>query len=104
MIKAKLRSKVLKIRKDYSNKSIQINPDKIYFFLKKNYKIKSIGGYYPTNNEIDDIDILNFFEKKGSAISLPMIAKNNQMDFFRWSKDDPIKINKYVIHTIQCQL
>ena len=76
MIKSKLRQKVLKIRKNNSKDSIKINPSNIYSYLKtKNYNLKIIGGYYPTNYEIDDLEILKFFSKKGSTISLPTIKK-----------------------------
>ena len=59
--------------------------------------MKIIGGYYPTNYEIDDLKILKYFSKKGSTISLPKIKKKNQMEFYKWSKNDPLLINKYDI-------
>ena len=62
MIKSKLRDKVLKVRKSNSKKSININPSNIYSYLKKkNYNLEIIGGYYPVNCEMDDLEILNFF-------------------------------------------
>ncbi len=98
MIKSKLRGKVLKVRKKNSKKSININPRTIYSYLKKkNYNFKIIGGYYPTNYEIDDIEILNYFFKKGSTISLPKIKRKNQMEFYKWYKNDFLLINKYGI-------
>ena len=98
MIKSKLREKVLKVRKNNSKKSININPGNIYLYLKKrNYNLKIIGGYYPTNYEIDDLEILNYFFKKGSTISLPKIKKKSQIEFYRWYKNDPLLINKYGI-------
>ncbi len=98
MIKSKLRNKVLKIRKKNSKKTININPRNVYSYLKqKNYNSKIIGGYYPTNYEIDDLEILNYFFKKGSTISLPKIKKKNQMEFYKWYKDEPLLINKYGI-------
>ena len=98
MIKSKLRYKVLKLRKNKSKKSININPGNIYSFLKKkNYNLKIIGGYYPVNYEINDLEILNYFFKKGSIISLPKIKKKNQMEFYKWYKNDPLLINKYGI-------
>ena len=98
MIKSKLRDKILKVRKNNSKKSININPRNIYSYLnKKNYNLKIIGGYYPTNYEIDDLEILNYFFKKGSTISLPKIKKNNQMEFYKWYKNDYLLINKYGI-------
>ena len=98
MNKLKLREKVLKLRKNNSKKLIKINPSNIYTYLKKkNYNLKIIGGYYPTNYEIDDLEILNYFFKKGSKISLPKIKKKSQMEFYRWHINEPLLINKYGI-------
>ena len=98
MNKSKLRSRILKLRKRNSFKKIKLNPDKIFRFFKKNkINFKNIGGYYPYNYEIDDLDILNFLRKKKINISLPKIRENNQMDFFEWRNKDPLKINKYGI-------
>ena len=60
-------------------------------------KTKIVGGYYPCNHEIDDLEILNLFSKNKKITSLPIIKKDNQMDFYEWSKDNPLKINKYGI-------
>ena len=98
MSKSKLRSKFLNLRKKNSYKKLSLYPIKIYQFLKKNkINLKNIGGYYPCNNEIDDLDMLNFFRNKKTNISLPIIRENNQMDFFEWKNKDPLKINKYGI-------
>ena len=98
MIKSTLRSKILNYRKNNSSEKYRINPQKLFSFLKKkklNFKI--IGGYYPYNYEIDDLEILEFFRKKKFHISLPIIKNNHQMDFFVWSQYDPLKVNKYGI-------
>ena len=98
MIKSKLRDKLLKERKNSSKKLVNINPANIYSYLKKkNYNLNIIGGYYPINYEIDDLEILNYFFKKGSTISLPKIKKKSQMEFYKWNKNDPLLINKYGI-------
>ncbi len=98
MNKSKIRSKILKLRKKNSNKNLKIDIDKFFSFLKvKKYDFKNFGGYYPSNYEIDDLEILYLLEKKNYNISLPIIRKNNQMDFFMWSINDPLKINKYGI-------
>ena len=98
MNKSKLRSKIIKLRKKNSYKKFRLYPDVILRFLKKNkFKFKNVGGYYPCNHEIDDMDILNFLRNKKANISLPIIRKNNQMDFFEWKSTDPLKINKYGI-------
>ena len=98
MIKSKLRDKVLKLRKSKSKKSININPSIIYSYIKKkNYNLEIIGGYYPSNYEINDLEILNYFFKRGSIISLPKIKKKSQMEFYKWYKNDPLLINKFGI-------
>ena len=98
MSKSILRRKILNIRKKYSYKKISLNPNRIFQFFKNNkIKFKNIGGYYPCNHEIDDLDLLNFLRNKKANISLPIIRKNNQMDFFEWTNKDPLKINKFGI-------
>ncbi len=98
MNKSELRSKIIKLRNKNSYKKFKIYPNKIYqFFKKKKINFKYVGGYYPYNNEIDDLDILYFLRNKKVNISLPIIRKNNQMDFFEWTNKDPLKINKYGI-------
>ncbi|MDC1002691.1 5-formyltetrahydrofolate cyclo-ligase [Candidatus Pelagibacter sp.] len=98
MDKSKLRSKILKLRKKKFNKNLKINCENFFsFFQKRKFNLKNLGGYYPSNFEIDDLEILEFLEKKNCKISLPIIKNNNQMDFFKWSKNDPLKINKYGI-------
>jgi 5-formyltetrahydrofolate cyclo-ligase len=96
--KSKLRNKISEIRKNHSDKKFKISSEFFFSFLKnKKYNFKNLGGYYPTNFEIDDLEILKLLEKKNYKISLPIIKKNNQMDFFKWSSIDPLKINKYGI-------
>ena len=98
MNKYQIRNKILKIRKKKFNKNLNIDSKKFISLLKINrFNLKNIGGYYPSYYEIDDLHILEFFEKKNYNISLPTIRKNNKMDFFKWSNNDPLKINKYGI-------
>ena len=98
MNKFKIRNKILKLRKYKFDIKIKISPDKFFSFLKeKKYNFKNLGGYYPINYEIDDMYILELCEKKNYNISLPVIQKNNQIDFFKWSINDPLRINKYGI-------
>ena len=98
MLKSKLRKKILKIREKSNKKNIQIDFNQITKILKKKNLIKKIvGGYYPVNFEIDDLELLKKFEKNKFNISLPVIKKNFQMDFYKWSFSDPLKVNKYGI-------
>ena len=98
MNKSEIRKKILGIRKNYQIKNQKINFQEILNILKeRNIKKKIVGGYYPYNYEIDSTHILEKFEKRKYRISLPKIRKNSQMDFFQWSLNDPLIINKYGI-------
>jgi len=96
--KSLIRKKILKLRKQKKIKKFIFNFDFIINVLKKNkVSAKIIGGYYPYNHEIDILQILEKFEKKNFFITLPKIKKNSQMNFFQWSTDDPLAINKFGI-------
>ena len=98
MLKSKLRKKILKVRQKFNTKNIQLNFNQIIKILKRE-KItnKTIGGYYPVNFEIDSLELLRKFKKNKFNISLPVIRKNFQMDFYSWSFSEPLTINKYGI-------
>jgi 5-formyltetrahydrofolate cyclo-ligase len=96
--KSQIRNKIIKIRKKKFNKDLKVDLSKFISFLKiDRLNFKSIGGYYPSNYEIDDLDILDLLEKKNFKVSLPIIKKDNQMNFYNWSRNDPLKINKFGI-------
>ena len=98
MLKSKLRNKILKIREYNYKNNIKINFNQIIKLLKKEKITKKIvGGYYPVNFEFDDLELLKRFEKNKFNISLPVIKKNFQMDFYSWSFSDLLRINKYGI-------
>ena len=98
MNKSQIRKKILKIRKQKKTKKFTFNFDLILKILKKKrVSGKIIGGYYPYNYEIDILNILEKFEQKRFIITLPKINKNSQMNFFQWSTNDPLAINKFGI-------
>ena len=98
MNKSQIRKKILKIRKQKKIKKFNFNFDLILSILKKKkVQGKIIGGYYPYNYEIDILQILEKFKKKNFIITLPKIKKNSQMNFFQWSTNDPLAINKFGI-------
>ena len=98
MNKSQIRKKILKIRNNNFDKNLKINTNNFISFLKINMNnIDTLGGYYPSNHEVDDLEILSLLEKKKFKISLPVVKKNNQMDFLKWSNNDPLKINKFGI-------
>ncbi len=98
MLKSKIRNKILKIREINNKKDIQINLNHIVeIFKKEKIRKKIIGGYYPVNHEVNDLQLLKELKENKFNISLPVIKKDFQMDFYKWSFSDPLKINKYGI-------
>jgi len=96
--KYQIRKKILLIKKKRFDRNLKIDLDKFVSFFKiYRFNNKNVGGYYTSNYEIDDLNILDFLEKKNFKVSLPVIKKENQMNFYRWSKKDPLKINKFGI-------
>jgi len=98
VIKSKIRKKILDIRKKKNRKNIKFSFLKIFKEIKKNIsKKKIIGGYYPVNFEIDILDFLEKLEIKGLQLCLPVVKKNNEMDYYIWSTKNLLKLNKYGI-------
>ena len=98
MLKKSLRKKILNIRKKIDSNDNKIDFMKIFSLIKKQKKIKkNVGGYFPVNNEIDDLEILKKLEQKSFTISLPVVKKNFAMDFYNFSFNDPLIVNKYGI-------
>ena len=98
MIKSKIRKKILDIRKKKNNKNIKFSFLKIFKEIKKNIsKKKIVGGYYPVNFEIDILEFLEKLEIKGLQLCLPIVKKDNKMDFYSWSTKNLLKLNKYGI-------
>jgi len=76
VLKSKIRKKILNLRKSKNIHNIKLDFFKIYNILKTyNLKNKSIGGYYPINHELDDLNILKGLELKKIRVSLPVIKK-----------------------------
>ena len=97
MNKYQIRKKILKLRKSKNLENNHINFEEFIEVFNRQKNIKIVGGYFPHNKEIDDLKILQTLEKKKYLITLPKIKKNSQMDFFKWSFNQPLMINKYGI-------
>ena len=98
MSKSILRKKLIRKRQIKNKNSISISTKKFYNLIK-NYDLNNItvGGYYPVNYEVDDLDLLKELSKKQITISLPAISKKNCMDYYTWSFSNILNINKYGI-------
>ena len=98
MNKLEIRKKILIKRKSNKSQDLRISLDALLTILKKEkIRGKLIGGYYPFNYELDILKILKELETRNFEILLPKIRKNSQMDFFQWSINDPLAINKFGI-------
>ena len=94
MPKKVLRKKLILLRKKRFKKFENIET-KIFDIIKNlEFKINTIGGYYPINYEFDCLPVLKKFVEKKLLISLPVIGVLNQMNFFNWSLDTHLKVNK----------
>ena len=95
MSKKILRKKLLLYR-NRKFKLLGANYNLLVKVLKKFdlHKNKKIGAYYPIKSEIDCFEILKKLEKLKHQISLPVIRKNNKMDFFQWSFNEPLRVGK----------
>ena len=94
MSKEILRKKLIKTRKaKFINRSINFIEFKKILYTLRSKKIKNIGGYFPINSEIGCLDILEKLERNNFKISLPVTKKNNNMDFYQWSFNDPLKVS-----------
>ncbi len=95
--KIRLRKKYFSIRK---RKYFEI---KIDFFnplvklIKKNYKKKyvSISSYYPARFEVNSIKLFETKLINKLKIFLPVVKDNHTMHFYKWEKNDVLKINKF---------
>ena len=66
MNKSKLRRNITFLRKKNFQENLKINSYKLIKFIRDNkLKTKIVGGYYPCNHEIDDLEVLSLFKNSG---------------------------------------
>ena len=96
----------IRLRKKYSNlrKRKYFEISKEFFsplikLIKQKLKKRSIkiAIYYPSNFELNVLELLEtkFFLEQD--ILLPVTYKNNLMDFFSWKKNDVLFVNEFGI-------
>tara|TARA_B100000886_G_scaffold101865_1_gene67677 strand:- start:7038 stop:7589 length:552 start_codon:yes stop_codon:yes gene_type:complete len=97
--KESIRKKFFLIRK---KKYFQVEVSFFYpliDLLKKKIKDKkiNISIYYPNSFEVNTLKIfeINFFKK--CNFLLPIIEKNNSINFYKWNINEILNINKYGI-------
>ena len=87
---------ILKRKKNF----FQINEnffDLLKILIKKKLKNKNldISIFYPSNFEVNILKILDIKYFKKFNFYLPVIEKNNMMNFYSWKKHDILFINKF---------
>ena len=95
--KSFLRNRSLLLRKKKYLTIKKFNYNLIFRLIKKHFNQKRIiiGGYYPSNYEVN---ILNFLEKavkRNFTITLPIIESSNNMCFKSWVFKEPLYVNKF---------
>ena len=92
------KSFLLQRRKKHSTVK-KFNYNLIFRLIKKHFQSKkiTIGGYYPSNYEVDILKFLEKASEKKFRISLPVIKSLNKMSFKSWVFKEPLYINKFGI-------
>ncbi len=96
----------IQLRKKYLNlrKKRYYDIDKNFFLpllrlmkLKIKKKVIKISLYSPSNFELNVLKILEFNNITAQDTLLPVIDKNNLMNFFSWKKNDVLFVNEFGI-------
>ena len=97
--KSFLRNKSLLIRKKKYSTVKQFNYNLIFELIRKHFHGKkiTIGGYYPSNYEVNILKFLEEASKKKFKITLPVIKSSNKMSFHPWIFKEPLHVNKFGI-------
>ena len=98
--KDQLRKKFLNLRK---RKYFEVSNDKfnqLINFIKKKYKVKKnffIALYYPSNYEINILNIINDLKHPKITLLLPKVQEGNLLKFYEWNIRDVLIVNKFGI-------
>ena len=94
-----LRKKFISLRKKKHLVVKRFNFDLIFKLVRKHFHSKkiTIGGYYPSNYEVDILSFLEKATKKKFKIALPVIKSSNNMSFKPWIFKEPLYVNKFGI-------
>ena len=97
--KSFLRNKSLLIRKKKYLTAKTFNYNLIFRLIRKHFRSKkiTIGGYYPSNYEVDILKFLEEASKKKFRITLPVIKSSNKMSFKSWVFKEPLYVNQFGI-------
>ena len=97
--KSFLRNRSLLLRKKKYLTIKRFNYNLIFRLIRKHFNRKkiTIGGYYPSNYEVNILEFLEEASKKKFKITLPVIKSSNEMCFKSWAFKEPLYVNKFGI-------
>ena len=97
--KSFLRNKSLLLRKKKYLTVKKFNYNLIFSLIREHFHSKkiTIGGYYPSNYEVNILKFLEEASKKKFKITLPVIKSLNKMSFKSWVFKEPLYVNKFGI-------
>ena len=97
--KSFLRNKSLLLRKKKYLTVKKFNYNLIFRLIRKHFHSKkiTIGGYYPSNYEVNILKFIEEASKKKLRITLPVITSSNKMSFKTWVFKEPLYVNKFGI-------
>ena len=97
--KSFLRNRFLLLRKKKYLTIKRFNYNLIFRLIRKHFNRKkiTIGGYYPSNYEVNILEFLEEASKKKFKITLPVIKSSNEMCFKSWAFKEPLYVNKFGI-------
>jgi len=94
-----LRNKSLLLRKKKYLTVKKFNYNLIFRLIRKHFYNKkiTIGGYYPSNYEVNILKFIEEASKKKFKITLPVIKSSNKMSFESWVFKEPLYVNQFGI-------
>ena len=97
--KSFLRNRSLLLRKKKYLTVKKFNYNLIFRLIRKHFHNKkiTIGGYYPSNYEVNILKFLEEASKKKFKITLPVIKTSNKMFFESWVFKEPLYVNQFGI-------
>ena len=97
--KSFLRNKSLLLRKKKYLTVKKFNYNLIFKLIKKHFHSKkiTIGGYYPSNYEVNILKFIEEASKIKFRITLPVVKSSNKMSFKSWVFKEPLYVNKFGI-------
>ena len=97
--KSFLRNKSLLLRKKKYLTVKRFNYNLIFRLIRKHFHSKkiTIGGYYPSNYEVNILKFLEEAAKKKFRITLSVIKSANKMTFKSWVFKEPLYVNQFGI-------